>query len=294
MKKIVSLIYKAIISPNIICKLLNYLNPIYQIEQINFILNIQQYKTKSKLIPNFNDVQFSCYSQNGEDGILLYIFSLIGTTNKKCVEICVGNILESNTANLIINHGWNGLLFDGNKKNIKLGKSIYSKLKNTRTYPPKFINAWITKTNINNLIEEAGFVGEIDLLSIDMDGNDWWIWKAIECINPRVVIVEYNNLWGPNKCMTIPYKDDFKAVLNNYGLDYGGASLAAFIKLAKEKEYNLIGVEKYGFNAFFVKSNLAEQFWKEVSPEDCFNHPFSREAMEFRINNILENEWVKF
>jgi hypothetical protein len=91
------------------------------------------------------DYGFSAFSQHEEDGILLYIFSLIGTTNKKCLEICMGNGVESNTANLIVNHFWVGLLFDGCAKNVEVARIFYSLHKNTRIYPPKIINAWITK-----------------------------------------------------------------------------------------------------------------------------------------------------
>ena len=147
-------------------------------------------------LPSFEEVGFRVFSQNDEDGILLYIFSLIGTVNKKAVEICAGDGIECNTANLTINHGWTALLFDGNEATIRRGQDFYQCCKDTFLFPPRIIHAWIEAENVNTLISGHGFEGEIDLLSLDIDGVDYWIWKAIDCISPRVVILEYQDIWG--------------------------------------------------------------------------------------------------
>lgn len=124
-------------------------------------------------LPSFEEVKLRCYSQNGEDGILPYIFSLIGTTNKKVVEVCAGNGIECNAANLVIHHGWYGLLIDGDEKLINEAKTFYTTCKDTRGMPPFLKHAWVTKESINQIIaEEYGFQGEIDLFSLDMDGFD--------------------------------------------------------------------------------------------------------------------------
>ena len=158
--------------------------------------------------PKFEDVEFRTYSQFGEDGILLYIFSVIGTTNKKCVEICGGGGID-NTTNLIINQGWNGMFFDGNERKIRKGQQFYARCADTKMWPPKLVHTWVSAENINELLEENSYIGEVDLLSLDMDGIDYWVWKAIESINPRVVVLEYNNALGPDLSVTIPYKADF-------------------------------------------------------------------------------------
>ncbi|MFI5458329.1 MAG: hypothetical protein ACHRXM_23105, partial [Isosphaerales bacterium] len=92
--------------------------------------------------PGFQDVEFRAFSQNGEDGILLYIFSLIGMGGRRCVEICAGDGIECNTANLIVNHGWTGLMFDGNAQLIERGRAFYSRHGDTRSLPPRLVNAW--------------------------------------------------------------------------------------------------------------------------------------------------------
>src|SRR5581483_2678508 len=193
---------------------------------------------------SFDDIEFRAFSQNGEDGILLYIFALIGTTNKRCVEICGADGLECNTANLMINHGWRGLVFDGNKELIEKGQRFYARCPDIYPWPPKLVHAWITSDNVNSLIEEYGFTGDIDLLSLDMDGIDYWVWQAIDCINPRVVVLEYNNLLGPDVSLTVPCKPDFRSAAEDGHVNYYGASLPAFVKLGKQKGYRLVGCER--------------------------------------------------
>jgi hypothetical protein len=115
-------------------------------------------------LPGLSQVGFKAFSQTDEDGILLYIFSIIGAVNKKSVEICAGNGIECNTANLIINHGWHGLLVDGNDVLVKQGIEFYKRNPHTYTYPPMFAHSHITRNNVNDIIRKNGFEGEIDLL----------------------------------------------------------------------------------------------------------------------------------
>jgi len=123
---------------------INKLTKVDMGSQILLSLKYKQLLQEGLSLPKFEDVEFRTFSQNGEDGILLYIFSLIGSTNKKAIEICAGDGITCNTANLIINHGWNGLLFDGKESNIRRGQEFYSSIKNTAKWPPTLVNAWIT------------------------------------------------------------------------------------------------------------------------------------------------------
>ena len=220
-------------------------------------------------LPELTDTEFRCFSQNGEDGILLYIFSILGTTNRRVVEISAGDGIECNSANLIINHGWHGLLFDSDEKNIDRGKNFYAKCQDTFTAPPTLVASWVTAENVNSLIAENGFAGDIDLLSLDVDGMDYWIWRAIQCISPRVIILEFNAVWGPDRAVSLPYQADYRI---DYGQHpyYAGASLAAFVKLATEKGYRLVGTQRLGFNALFVRSDLGKDLLPEISPRQCF------------------------
>lgn len=241
-------------------------------------LLIQQYRQMAAAgrasLPGFADVGFRKYSQFEEDGILLYIFSLIQNLNRTCVEICAGNGRECNTANLIINHGWWGHLFDGSEAEVNEGRAFYARNKSTFQYPPRFTHAWVTAENVNDLIRQSGATGPIDLLSLDIDGMDYWVWKAITVIEPQVVVCETHNSIPPDKALTVPYDPKFV-----YDTPYfRGASLAAMCKLGREKGYRLIGTHRYGFNAFFMKNGVGEAYFPEVDPAACVQDPFSQQS----------------
>lgn len=240
-----------------------------QIAQVLLRLQYRDLARRATDLPEFPDVEFRCYSQNGEDGILLYIFSLLGTTNRRVVEICAGDGFECNAANLIINHGWQGLLFDGDADQVARGTTFYSTCRNTWVSPPKFVNEWITAENVDALVASQGFGGPIDLLSLDVDGNDYWIWKALDCISPNVVVLEFNANCGPERSVTMSYKPDYRLDLTVQPYRCG-ASLPAFIKLGREKGYRLVGVQSLGFNAFFVRDDFEEKLLPERSARECY------------------------
>ena len=266
------------------------------VSQLLLKLKYQELRDLGRNLPKLSEVGFKAFSQTDEDGMLLYIFSIIGNSNKKSVEICSGSGIECNTANLIINHGWSGLLIDGNKERIKEGNTFYRRNSNTYVYPPTFCHAWITKDNVNKILAENGFEGNIDLLSIDMDGVDYWIWNAIDIIEPRVVVVEYQDIIGPNESLTVPYSDDFNGFKHKTDSgfpDYCGASLLAFKKLAEKKGYHLVGCNTLGYNAFFIKNTLGENEIPEISIEDCFKHPKVIWGMNKRFPKVKNLPWVK-
>ncbi len=246
-------------------------------------------------LPGLSGVGFKVFSQTDEDGILLYIFSIIGTVNRKSVEVCAGNGIECNTANLITNHGWHGLLVDGNEILVKQGQDFYRKNPHTHVFPPNFVHTWITRDNINRVIRDNGFEGEIDLLSIDMDGVDYWIWEAIEAIEPRVVVVEYQDIIGPEKALTVPYSDNFNAYEHPTTLgmpNFCGASLPAFTKLAKTKGYRLVGCNRYGYNAFFIRNPFGEHEMPEIPIKECFKHPKVLWGIKERFPTVEDSPWV--
>jgi hypothetical protein len=247
-------------------------------------------------LPHLSQVGFKAFSQTDEDGILLYIFSIIGSATKKSVEICAGNGIECNTANLIINHGWHGLLVDGNEALVKSGIEFYKGNPHTYVYPPRFVHSWITRNNVNEVISKNGFEGEIDLLSIDMDGVDYWVWSAINSIAPRVVVVEYQDIIGPDKALTVPYDDTFNAYEHPTTLDmpnFCGASLPAFVKLGTSKGYRLVGCNRYGYNAFFIKNPLGEREIPEIDIMECFKHPKVLWGMKERFPTVKDFPWVE-
>lgn len=210
---------------------------------------------------------FKIFSQNNEDGILLYIFSKIGVTNYRFVEFGVQEGRQCNTANLSLNFGWSGLLMDASADDVEAAKRFYRDMLGPETDRVRIIQSFVTAENINDTLVTSGTSGEIDLLSIDIDGNDYWVWKAITVVEPRVIVVEYNALFGNTRSVTIPYRPKFEA----QGL-YFGASLAALTKLAQKKGYALVGCDSNGVNAFFVRREAMQDGLSEVPIADAFYH----------------------
>lgn len=263
--------------------------------QIQLQLTYRSLKESGRL-PGIGQVGFKVFSQTDEDGILLYIFSVIGSITRKSVEICAGDGFECNTSNLIIMHGWHGLLVDGSEVNVKRGIAFYKEHPHTYISPPTFAQAWITRDNVNEVISRNGFEGEIDLLSVDMDGVDYWIWEAITGVAPRVVVVEYNHIIGPDRALSVPYSDTFNA--NAYpktnGLaNFYGASLPAFVKLARSKGYRFVGCNRYGYNAFFIRNSIGEKEIPEMAVKDCFGHPRVMWGMKERFPVVKDLPWVE-
>ena len=244
---------------------------------------------------SFRDVEFRAYSQNGEDGILLYILSLLGIENGgRCIEICCGTGMECNTANLIVNHGWSGFLVDGDTVHVKRARAFFRR-RAPRLGPPKVVACFVTAENVNSILADNGFERDIELLSLDMDGNDYWVLKSL-AIEPKVIVLEYNNVLGPDLSITMPYVADFpiqKEVSSQGAVEYTGASLRAFTKLCKLKGYRLVGCESSGFNAFFVRQGLAEDHLPEIDVTECFRSPNTIWAMQHRWPLTKDLEWVE-
>jgi hypothetical protein len=177
-------------------------------------------------------------SQNGEDGILEAVFAAIGTTNRYFVEFGSGNLSECNTVYLARWKGWRGLWMD----------AAYLDRRG------RVKREWVTVENIEALFERYGVPRRFDLLSIDVDGNDYWIWKAITSYEPRVVVIEYNASLPPSESRVIPYEPAFQWD----GTDYYGASLLALARLGRAKGYVLVGCDSSGTNAFFVHQSLVK------------------------------------
>jgi hypothetical protein len=218
----------------------------------------QQVKTTNN-IKNLTDVEFKIFSQHREDGIIQYLISHIPISNKIFIEFGVGDYRESNTRFLLLHNNWKGLAIDSEKKFVSRIRSYDFYWRHDLTA----IQAFITKNNINDLFKDYGFTGDIGLLSIDIDGNDYWIWDTITIIQPRIVICEYNNVFGKDLAVTIPYNEEF-----NWKRDlYYGASLRAWCLLAKKKGYIFAGSDSSGTNAFFVRNDVAQNIPEHTCEE---------------------------
>jgi len=237
---------------------------------------------------------FRVYSQHEEDGLLLYLLSRLGVGTGSCVEIGAGDGTENNTANLIVNHGFAGLLIDGGKGHRRIAKEFYRSNPNTRFWPPEFREEWVTAENVNELLLASTISMEsVKVLSIDVDGNDYWIWKGLHSCDPDVVVIEMNHLWGMRAAVTVPYDPNFVAEGDGHGFGYAGASLPALCKLAVEKGYGFVGTNRFATNAFFVKEQaMSAAGMNEADPSRCFDHPRAQFGMRERFEAIKEKEWV--
>jgi hypothetical protein len=196
--------------------------------------------------------RFRGRSQNEEDGITLGIFERAGVTTRRFVELGCGRN-GGNSGFLAAELGWSGLMVDAQDDLVAEASAL-----NPATIVG--VAAWLTRDSVNSLIEQHGFGGEIDLLSIDVDGNDYWIWEALTVCSPRLVIAEYNSIFGPQRSVVVPYSDNFDRH-EHKGLQrvYYGASLQAFAALAKQKGYRLVAVEPRGVNAFWLRDDVANE-----------------------------------
>jgi hypothetical protein len=208
---------------------------------------------------------YKVYSQSDEDGIIAEIFRRIGTINKKFIEFGVQDGLESN-GHFLLHKGWQGLWIDGSPNYCKL---IHNNFKEPIAKKQlNIVNAFIDKDNINDLISGGGMNGDIDLLSVDIDGNDYHVWKAIDCVNPRVVCIEYNAKFPPDFEWVMKYdKTHIWDTSDNHG-----ASLKSLEILGNELGYQLVGTNLGGINAFFVKKELAKDlFVLPATAENLWN-----------------------
>src|ERR1700744_3689129 len=208
-----------------------------------------------------NKSEYQVFSQNGEDGAIQEIFNRIGLTNKYFIEFGVENGLECRYTNLLYK-GWEGLWIEGSSNFVNdINARFVDIIKEGRV---KVTNAFINAENIQSLFKDGAAPVEPDLLSIDIDYNDYYVWKAITDYKPRVVAIEYNSIFRPDTHFVVPYN----ATRTWDKTSYFGSSLLALQQLGEEKGYSLVGCSFTGSNAFFVRNDLLG---------DKFEAPFTAE-----------------
>jgi hypothetical protein len=229
------------------------------LQEIERLQAKEKYQNPKSLIP-FGD---KIYSQSDEDGIIREIFNRIGTTNKTFVEFGIGNGLENNTLALLF-EGWQGLWIDASSKSVNKIRENFNIIIEKEYL--KIIQSFITKENINDLISDNIKSEEIDLLSVDIDGNDYHIIDAITCVSPRVIVVEYNAKFTPPVLYCMDYNPTHRWEKD----DCFGASLKFFEVNLEKKGYYLVGCNLSGANAFFVRKDLVNDHF--LAPFTAENH----------------------
>jgi hypothetical protein len=239
----------------------------YDLQTEKFLLGRMMAQfNKQRTIDNIRDAEFQVFSQFGDDGIIQYLVDNVDGISETFIEFGVENYLESNTRFLLLNNNWSGLVMDGSKQNIE----FISQDPISRMHDLHAVHAFVTRENINALLEDftgKGFSHQVGILSIDIDGNDFWIWDAITAVDPTIVIIEYNAVFGARPWV-IPYDEKFYRMAHG-SHQYWGASLKAFEMLGTKKGFALVGCNAAGNNAYFVKtSNLGKI--KSLSFADAF------------------------
>lgn len=232
-------------------------------------------------IASLHEVEFRVHSQFGDDGIIQWLVSRLPSLPKRFVEFGVEDYSESNTRFLMVHRNWSGLVMDGSPANIKRLRARRWFWRYDLTALPRFV----TRDNVDALIAEWAGNEPVGLLHIDIDGNDYWLWDAVKCISPSIVIVEYNAVFGDERAITVPYRPDFHRFGAHYSGQYAGASLGALAHLARLKGYALIGSNSAGNNAYFVRRDLLDDELMEVPVAGAFVRPNYRESRD-RSNRL--------
>jgi hypothetical protein len=244
-----------------------------QLQRIIFNQYRESFENGRRPHARISDTGFRCYSQFEEDGIILYLLAAVGMKTRRVVEICAGDGAECMSANLVLNHGYKGFLFDGDPAKIAAATQFFRGKKDCLLWMPVIKQAWITRENINSLLMEVGAAGEIDLLALDIDGNDYYVWDQISIVQPRICVFEILGVVPKEVSVTIPYYHDFVCDKSGPRHEFRGASLLAMKKLSERKGYRLIGSHRRGFNVFFMRNDVGVGLFPAVEIDEVHHDP---------------------
>ena len=251
------------------------LNKILRIEQDRFVSELLL-QEKSKGAKRLNAHEFKVYSQNGEDGIIAEILRRIGTKDKTFIEIGVDDGLETNTT-FLLTQAWRGTWVEGSQQGASRIRNNFKKCLDNQQL--RLIESMVTRENVLQILSPPE---EVDILSIDIDLNTYYIWEALEKVRARVAIIEYNGIFPPWIDWKVEYHADQWWTV---GTHHYGASLKALELLGRRMGYTLVGCDIRGVNAFFVRSELAK---------DLFHSPFTAEEhfLPLRTWLVGQNAYV--
>ena len=203
-----------------------------------------------------NTVEKKVFSQNGEDGIISHLLHSVGSSTKVFVEIGVGDGIENNTR-LLATQGWSGFWFSPDVPAENVPSSVV------------YSNCMVVPRTASAIFSQAGVPKEFDLLSIDIDGEDYWVWDSLSEFTPKVVVIEYNAAYRPPASVSVPYNDSLIPTVWDC-TNYFGASVVALTNLAKKKGYRLVACDRRGVNIFFVAEKYCAPS-AEITPEEAYN-----------------------
>lgn len=245
-----------------------------RVMQGRILAELNRAKTSKRL----QDYEFKVFSQWGEDGILQKLIECVEIKHRTFIEFGVEDFYESNCRYLMVNGNWSGFILDGSQTNINRLRSSYFYWR----YQLDCACSFITRGNINQLLSRSGFDRDLGILSVDIDGVDYYVFEAISEFNPRILILEYNAVFGGERKITVPYSEDFRRTAAHYSNLYFGASLGALTHLANRKGYTLVGTTSAGANAFFVRNDLMTLSLESHTAAGAFTPSRARESRDTR------------
>ena len=249
-------------------------SPATKIALRQLLLTYRTAVEEGRALPAVRDTGFRVFSQADEDGILLFLLEATKAESQRFVDIGAGDcVTASNCANLALNFGFHGLFVDADAARIAAGRRLYASHSDTSVYPPRIVHAVVTPANVDAVVRDAGLDGEIDVLSIDVDGNDYWIWEALSCVTPAIVVIETHTEYRLHDVLA-PYREPGTPPIAD-GEPFG-ASPVAMTRLAERLGYRLVGGNRFGFNAFYVRAELARGV-ATVGVEELLRHDWSKE-----------------
>jgi hypothetical protein len=246
------------------------------VAQKNLIASWKQLQASGVILP-LDQVGFSRFSEFEEDGQLLYLLTLAGPKSRAVVEISSQDGRVCMATNLLVHHRWRGFLFDGDPVFVREGRRFFAAHPATRSAPPVMRAEWFTRDNVNHVLAVAGVPDEIDVLSLDIDGNDLYLWSEMK-VRPRILICEFNNAVPSDLALTIPYRPGFSfAALPADQAMFRSASLAAYVAVSRRKGYRLVGMNALGFNAIFLRDDVLAAEMPEIPASVLDNVPAAEE-----------------
>jgi hypothetical protein len=221
---------------------------------------------RKKEIASLGEVEFSIFSQFGDDGIIQWLVNALQIANKTFIEFGVSDYRESNTRFLLMHDNWSGFVVDSSQNNVDciVNSEYFWK------YQLHAESAFVDAENVNDLLLSSQIGSQVGILHIDVDGNDYWIWKAIDAVVPEIAIIEYNSVFGIDRPITVPYDRGFSRNRAHFSNLYFGASLRSLYDLGAEKGYAFIGCNTAGNNAYFVRRDRLNEAVREVSLESGY------------------------
>jgi len=231
-------------------------SPTTKVALRRLFLDYRRLAREGAALPSVWDTGFRIFSQSDEDGLLLFLLAVAEEGPRTLVDLGAGDgVQASNCANLLLNLGFHGLLVDADEALVARAQRFYGGHPDTKRRPPVVVRAFLTRENVDHVVRRAGFEGEVDLLSIDVDGNDYWLWDALQAIDPRFVVAETHPDLGLEDYV-MPYDAGFDWRKAPNELRHG-ASPVALAKLGEQLGYRIVGANLYGFNVVFARSDVA-------------------------------------